>query len=262
MTPNRFRCGDRCPKCSGKYKPNTDEVAKEIEEIYNNEYKLTSEYKNNKSPIYLTHLICGTENIEVNRDRIVNGGLKVPCPNCRDRVNFTNKTYLKRFNSLHDDLELLENFEDCKDTKIKVKCNIDGHQWYANKYWLVREKSPTGCPICKSSKGEKKIRKFLKENNIIFEEQKSFDDLKMKRVLKFDFCIYHNDKFILIEYDGRLHFEPFSSSEESMKKFKDTQYRDNLKNNYCKRNKFNLIRINYKQFEDIENILENVIKNM
>lgn len=262
MTPNRFRCGDRCPKCSGKYKPNTEEVAKEIKALYNGEYILTSEYKNNKNPIYLKHLKCGTENIKTSRDKLINKGIKEPCPNCRTKITFTNETYSERFYSLHKNLELLQNFDDCIDNKIKVRCKLDNHEWEANKYWIVREKQPTGCPICKSSQGEKRIKKFLEESSISFDEQKSFDDLKIVRKLKFDFCIYKNDKFFLLEYDGRLHFEPFSNSEESLKKFKDTQMRDKMKNDYCKEKGFKLVRINYKDFDNIEDILTNILNKM
>ena len=59
---------------------------------------------------------------------------------------------------------------------------------------------------CLKSKGEEKIIKILKDNNISFEKEK-----------KFDFCIFENgsyprfDFFIenqyLIEYDGIQHFK-------------------------------------------------------
>ena len=55
-----------------------------------------------------------------------------------------------------------------------------------------------GCII---SKGEYKIKQILQNNNISFEEQKTFDDLKSEKgfLLKFDFFV---NKQYLIEFDG------------------------------------------------------------
>ena len=59
-----------------------------------------------------------------------------------------------------------------------------------------------------------------------------------------------------IEYDGELHFQPFSLSENSLKKFEGQKKRDIYKDKLCKENNIKLIRISYKEFDDIEKILE------
>jgi len=70
--------------------------------------------------------------------------------------------------------------------------------------------------------------------------------------LPFDFYIENYN--LIIEFDGKQHFEPISrfGGEEGFNKIK---INDAIKNNYCKLHKINLIRINYRQ--NISNILDN-----
>ncbi|WP_209810022.1 hypothetical protein [Ammoniphilus resinae] len=91
------------------------------------------------------------------------------------------------------------------------------------------------------SKPEKEIYHLLLQNNIDFEMQKRFDDLKHEDYLRFDFCIYLDKKMYLIEYDGQNHFKPVFSEES----FQITQLRDQLKNEYCLKNNIPLLRIPY-----------------
>ena len=260
MTPNRFRCGDRCKKCSGKYKPTTDEVQKEISELYNDEFIIENEYKNNKSPLFIKHTICNTI-FKTNRDNIVNRKPKNLCPECRKIKPFTNISFKERFYKLHESLTLLEEWSDAKNkSSIKVKCNKHNYEWNAHKYWIIRPNNPTGCPICCTSKGEKYIRNFLKKNNINFDMHKKFNDLVDKRVLTFDFIVFINSNYFLIEYDGELHEKPFSNSENSLKKFIRTQEHDKMKDQYCKANNIDLLRINYRDFDKIDSILNDKLE--
>lgn len=106
----------------------------------------------------------------------------------------------------------------------------------------------TGCPSCSETKGERKIRLFLQENNINFEYQKRFENCKNKNILPFDF--YLPELNICIEYDGIQHYEciDWFGGCESLKTL---QKRDNIKTKYCLDNGIELIRINYK-----DNIVE------
>ena len=62
-----------------------------------------------------------------------------------------------------------------------------------------------GCPICKESHGERKIRNFLNKYNIKHKGQHMFEDCINIFPLPFDF--YLVDLNILIEYDGIQHFD-------------------------------------------------------
>jgi hypothetical protein len=58
------------------------------------------------------------------------------------------------------------------------------------------------------STGESVVADILDELNIIYEEQKTFTDLKYKGLLRLDFYIEHNDKKYAIEFDGEQHYRP------------------------------------------------------
>lgn len=115
---------------------------------------------------------------------------------------------------------------------------------------------------CISSLGEEKIINILKENNILFKTQYGFKDLIYKLPLKFDFAIFNSDGTLshLIEYDGIQHFERtfFSKTKEDLEKI---QFRDKLKDNYCKENNIKLIRIKYDEKITLERIMGNGIND-
>ena len=112
-------------------------------------------------------------------------------------------------------------------------------------------------------KGEEKISELLMLNKVDFKEQYSFKDCKYKGNLKFDF--YLPSLNVCIEYDGEAHFEPVNfggKSEEELKAiFKEGLKRDEIKNEYCKKNNIKLIRIPYWEFENIETIIKNILNN-
>lgn len=109
------------------------------------------------------------------------------------------------------------------------------------------------------SEGEKAIRHYLNENNISFEEQKRFKSCKNKVPLPFDFFI--KDYKILIEFDGAQHFMPIDlfGGEEG---FKQRVSNDTVKTNWAKDNGYNLQRIRYDEFENINTILDKILKKV
>ena len=116
-----------------------------------------------------------------------------------------------------------------------------------------------GCSLCnKKSKGEIKITRFLTNNNIKFEREKRFDDCRNILPLPFDFYIPKYN--LCIEFDGIQHFQNTNwygkmSNEEMKENLKSNQLRDQIKNDYCKKNGINLLRIRYD-----ENVEEKLIK--
>lgn len=130
----------------------------------------------------------------------------------------------------------------------KMEC---GHEWNAQ----FPAKGNLKCPKCKEPLGEKKIREYLTERNIRFKQQYSFPDLLSENdyPLKFDFVVFKENKlYCLIEYDGRQHFEPIFGEDNLI----ITKNRDISKNKYCHNNNIKLIRINYHNYDNIENILK------
>jgi polyhydroxyalkanoate synthesis regulator phasin len=128
------------------------------------------------------------------------------CPHCNiERLKSPVDDVIKKFKNAHGDTYDYSKMEYVNtNTKIKIICKKHG----------IFEQNPAkhiagqGCPDCKLSHGEGKVKKFLKENNIKFKPQKTFDGCvnPISNIkLKFDF--YLNDFNMCIEYDGEQHFE-------------------------------------------------------
>lgn len=102
------------------------------------------------------------------------------------------------------------------------------------------------CPLCMPrSLGEEKIKTLLLEQNIPFEQEKSFEDCrfpKTNRKARFDFFV--NNQYI-IEFDGRQHIESTTGSKSNWWSLDYVQEHDQIKNDYCKKNNIPIIRIPY-----------------
>lgn len=139
-------------------------------------------------------------------------------------------------------------------TYIYLKCSKN-HDWKMSCLNLFH--SNNGCPICKESKGEVIIRKYLSDNNIEFNSQKMFEGCKNKRRLKFDF--YLPKLNICIEFDGQQHFTnvKFNGSKSDLSY---VQNNDKIKNEYCQNNNIRLLRISFLDKNRINEILDNYLR--
>lgn len=103
----------------------------------------------------------------------------------------------------------------------------------------------TGCPMCKQSKGEKKIYDLLVKLGINFIQEYKIPNFNFR----YDF--YLPDYNILIEYDGALHFkavEHFGGEAH----LNLTKYRDLMKNRLAKKYGYRLIRLKYLDINNLE----------
>ena len=116
-----------------------------------------------------------------------------------------------------------------------------------------------GCPTCKSSRGARYIEKVLKDEQVHYKKEYSFNDLKGDRgKLRFDFALFEGDELTsLVEFDGVQHFERSSHFHRSEDAFKKLKRYDRLKNKYCKTNNIKLYRIAYN--ENIETALLEIL---
>ncbi len=107
-------------------------------------------------------------------------------------------------------------------------------------------KRGSGCPTCSNSHNVIKIYDYLTSQNISFIQEYGFDDCRGDtRLLPFDF--YLPDLNILIEYDGRQHYEyiPNWFHKKGYWQFERQQRYDEIKNQYCRDNNIDLLRIRY-----------------
>ena len=159
-------------------------------------------------------------------------------------------------------------------TAIKIKrydsnngyiweCQCDcGNECFVS-YCNLNTERVSECPFCSrrkamiklgknGSKGSNKIKEILNNNNIKYELEKSFTDLKDKNFLFYDF--YLPEYNILIEYDGQQHFKEGSKTSMmcNKEKFKETLLHDKIKNDYAIKNNIPLIRIPYYDIDNIQ----------
>jgi len=110
----------------------------------------------------------------------------------------------------------------------------------------------------KHSKGEREIIKYLKNNNIEYQEEVSFDNLVSKKnhLLRFDFLVFPN---ILIETQGQHHYSPVNKYPRAKRVHETTKYHDLLKKEFAKNNGYFLIEIPFKFFDKVQQILPDLL---
>ena len=173
-----------------------------------------------------------------NCDRQVKSNLKA----------FTIKEFIEKSKLIHGNkYDYSKSIYINKKTKLEIICPKCGNSFFTtpDNHW-----KGSGCNICKVYQGEEKIKSYLIDRNIIFESQKTFDDLRDKRKLSYDF--YIPSKNLLIEYNGKQHY--IKSFGMDSKQFHLQLHHDWLKRKYARDNNINLLIISYK--DDIDKILE------
>ena len=249
--------GQCCPQCAELSRRNNkrltiEEFIKKANKIHNYkyDYSLANYIDSHRNII----IICS---IHGKFEQIPNSHLSGKgCPICGKiqrglSKRTTNETFIKKANIIHHnkyDYSLINWINSHE--KIKILCPEHGEF----------EQTPTnhldnkqGCPICKESKGEEKISNVLKKMNIPFIQEKTFQNcVGKKRKLPFDF--YLPKQNLIIEYDGKHHFEMVDAF-GGEKGFDEIQQNDKIKNRFLNENNIKLLRIPYSQYENIENIL-------
>lgn len=242
--------GQGCPMCASNIKKTTEKYIQELRQI-NNDIDVLEEYTNINTPIL--HL-CKIHNVKwKSSPRSVLQGCG--CPECgkekiSNALRKSHEQYLKELNEINPNIIPLEIYSGAN-THILHKCLIDETEWNTTPSHTLQG---YGCPICNASKGEKTIKLWLENHNILYESQKRFADCRDKNTLPFDF--YLQDYNLCIEYQGEQHYHPieyFGGQEY----FEYIQKHDEIKAEYCKNNNINLFYISYN--EDIEEKLNNFL---
>lgn len=171
------------------------------------------------------------------------------CSKCSNNKKLTTQEFIEKSYKIHG---YKYNYDNViyKSTHelIKITCPLHGEFSQSPANHL----SGQGCPICKQSKMENNISLLLKEHNIAFEKEKTFNWLINKRNLRLDF--YLPEYNIAIECQGEQHFinVPIFKS-----KAKDAKIKDDIKLNLCNKHG---IKILYYSELDID-LPYNVITN-
>ena len=253
VTPTNILRGHGCPMCGKNIKKEHETFEKQLLKIHKGKIELLEQYKNARTPMKVKCLV--DEYIwECTPSDLIRGR---GCPRCAGNERYTTETYKKKIFDLYmNEYVVLDEYINSK-TKILVKHTVCNHKWSVTPSSLI---AGYGCPKCQESKGEKRIALWLRKNNINYNEQFKFVDCSYKKQLPFDF--YLPILNTCIEYDGEGHYKPFRYNKDKRKnqeRLEITQFRDRIKNDYCKQNNIKLIRIPYTKFNDIEQILKSVL---
>lgn len=187
------------------------------------------------------------------------------CYNCSRKLKGlkSRKSHEKFVNEVKlfhlDSIKVIGNYT-INTNRIEVLCMICDHKWSPVAQRLLRR----GCPVCSTPKGEKTIASYLKELDMEYISQFTFEDLKsdFDVKLRFDFAVMKNNNiYCLIEYDGIQHFKPIEYM-GGLKRFERQKINDEIKNKYCFEKKLKLIRIPYYELKKLsKDKLKILIKN-
>jgi len=253
-----FKISTGCPECNGTDKWDYESMKEYIEITSNSGYKYLSKEYNPKEKL---HLLC-----DKGHECFIKLGNFMPplsrrCPICNGGVRLS---YEKVKNDIevesNSGYKLLSLEYKNNATKLLMLCD-KGHECNIS---YGKFKSGRRCPICNESKGEQKVREVLTNRKFIFNYDFPFNDClsDLGNPLRFDFPAYKDiskkEVIFIIEYDGEFHYLPIISK----KRLKYQQILDGKKNNYCLINNIPLLRIPYWDFDNIEIIIDDFIKNL
>ena len=251
-TLQSFLSGTRCRQCGNENKEyNRKRTYQEVKDyIESFDYVLLSkneEYKNNKT---MLETICPNgHKYKTNFNRFKNGQ-RCGCECGNLRLTYEEvKRYIESFGYKLLSTEYKNNHDN-----LLVQCS-NNHQPYTVRW--NNFKSGSRCPHCNEFKGEEKISSCLQNKNVNFIRQYGFNDCRGKiKELPFDFYLPNYN--CCIEYDGKQHSK-YGCFNMDLLDLMNRHYLDDIKTKYCKDNNINLIRISYKEFDNIEEIINNFI---
>lgn len=250
----------KCPKCSNKANRSPDEFRKYVHNITNGEFSSIEDFKGNRYMTTFKHNLCGYTFQAMSQ---IAEREELGCRNCSGMLIHDKE----RVESLLDDkygteyVLLSDTVKNNRDT-IEVKHSVCGNTFSTRSTDIIHLGKV--CPHCNvtGSKGERKIEKYLKSLNLDFAREHSFFDCRHINELRFDFAVYDSLGRLdfLIEFDGRQHFEPVEFFGGQLG-FELGKIRDEIKNSYCKNNNIGLLRIPYWKEDNINEIIQEYIKN-
>lgn len=242
--------GSGCRLCGiskghNKQKSSAEDFIKKAKNLHTNKYEyLNIKYVNNKTKVSIH---CPNHGFF---EQTPNHHLKGKgCKKCANNMKLDLNGFVKKSKIIHQNYyDYSSSIYKNSRTKIIITCKKHGDFYQTPNKHLQGQ----GCYICNKSKAERKISNILLELGLEFIPQKRFKDCFYKKTLPFDFYIPKYN--LCIEYDGEQHYRPyikFGGEEE----FEKTKIKDKIKTNFCQKNNIPLLRISYKDYNKISEII-------
>lgn len=232
-----------------------------LEHVENSDFGITilakfEDYENNKTPL---KTLCRCGNIYYPTANSLKRSLNTQCKPCGDKQAGLRlrkpKSEIKDFIESNGYEFLSYEHRDGMHW-IEVSCENDKHSPYLVDWGNFS--MGNRCPQCNLSKGEERVRLFLEKNNIEFNREVKLNGLVgiNNGPLRFDFEVLLDGELYYLEFDGEQHFKPKFGEYE----FNRTVKNDIIKNEFCKKNNLNLLRISYTELKNIDIILKEYFK--
>lgn len=265
QTPNGHLSGHGCFECGNELraKKNTksqEEVVNEFTLIHGNKYDYSQvKYISALTPV---KIICPKHGSFLMKpsEHLQGKGCR-KCGYIRNSINFrgTTESFISKTKEIHGDKYIYDLVEyNTAKTPVNIICPIHG----------VFSQTPSehlngsGCPICKTSHGERIINRWLQDNNIKFKPQYTIiprqGTLLGRNKFRVDF--YLPIQKTIIEFNGKQHYER-AKIWHTEEQFQDQLDRDSRLREHCKQNGIKLIEIPYTNIDDIDKILTRKLLN-
>lgn len=224
-----------------------EKFVEKAKKIHGDKYLYIGEYINSKTKIEIQCSICRDIYFQKPQSHLEGHGCK-KCAylnNPINQVRITIKDFEDKCKKIHENKYVY--FQDFKGTNHKITIYCPKHDCTFNQFAYAHSDKKHSCPLCKRiSKGEDSIIKLFKEWNFDFIKEKTFPNLigEKGRLLRFDF--YLECLNLIIEFDGPQHYKSIKWFGGD-KYFKKIQENDKIKNQYCKDNNIEILRIKYNE---------------
>jgi hypothetical protein len=243
--PNDHLNGSGCPKCKinkiiSIKKMDEKKFIEKSKKIHGDKYDYSKvEYINSKTKVCIICPIHGEFWQKPNNHLRGQGCLKCGC-----KVYDTN-TFISEACKIHGDKYDYSKVEyKGATTKVCIICPEHGEFWQKPNYHINNK---SGCPSCSQSHLENDTYSFLKNKEIIFEQQKKFNWLGLMRL---DF--YLPEYNIAIECQGIQHYQPIEFF-GGKKAYNDLIRRDKIKKQLCEEHNIKMIYVdNNTDFNDLK----------
>jgi predicted nucleic acid-binding Zn-ribbon protein len=251
----KLSLGRGCPQCAGNKRKTTQEFIEEVYKI-NPNVKVLSEYKRTSNKVLFECKKCGYK-WEAFPGSVLKGKGCMLCgkESMANKLRKTHEVFKNEIFLINDNIELISEYKGQKN-KIWCKCKKCGYEWRTFPTTLLGRH---GCPNCSLSKGEEEISIYLDGNNIKYETQKRFENLKGVggNLLSYDFYIPSLN--LLIEYQGEQHKKPIDYF-GGIETFERQKIHDKLKREYAIKNNYIFLEIWY--YEDLKKKLEQTLNSI
>jgi hypothetical protein len=258
QTPDNHVQDRGCLKCKGFFSTDTKSFIEEARKVHGDRYGYQKvKYISAKCKVTIVCKEHGEFQQRPSSHLTCKGCPACKAQACRDRMLSTLEYFIKRARKVHGNLyDYSKSKYTGTEVKLAIICGKHGEFEQQPKNHLQGQ----GCPICKTSQGEKKVREVLEKLRVPFGHQFRIPECHNARSLPFDFDVWLNGKPHLIEFQGRQHYDA-ERFFKGVKALKLLQHRDRIKKQFCKKNRIPLLIIPYWE-QKIEGVVRKfLVKN-